>query len=158
MQALLTPVPLWQMSQDRKSKQRGGAHATQIRFLANPARRWPRISSDHWKLVWFSFPSINLLIVFTVYLLVMAHPTLKSVAASSAPSVLLSPEQPSDRTTMSGQLSDDVLRGVNLAFFAFAMLPIGLMTSISFYRVPRGKDPARIAFTYLKVMLPLTFL
>lgn len=59
---------------------------------------------------------------------------------------------------MSGQPSDDVLRGVNLAFFAIAMLPIAFMTFITFYRVSRGKDPARIAFTYLKVMLPLAFL
>lgn len=38
------------------------------------------------------------------------------------------------------------------------MLPIAFLTFLSFYRVPRGKDPARIAFTYLKVMLPLAFL
>lgn len=59
---------------------------------------------------------------------------------------------------MSGQPSDDILRGVNVAFFAITMLPIALMTFIGFYHVPRGKDPARIAFTYLKVMLPLAFL
>lgn len=59
---------------------------------------------------------------------------------------------------MSGQPSDDVLRGINLAFFAIPMLPIAFLTIFSFYRVPRGKDSARIAFTYLKVMLPLAFL
>lgn len=59
---------------------------------------------------------------------------------------------------MSGQPSDDVLQGVNLAFFAITMLPIAFLIYFSFYRVPRGKDPARIAFTYLKVMLPLAFL
>lgn len=59
---------------------------------------------------------------------------------------------------MSGQPSEDVLRGVNLAFSAITMLPIAFLTFLSFYRIPRGKDPARIAFTYLKVMLPLAFL
>lgn len=38
------------------------------------------------------------------------------------------------------------------------MLPIAFFTFVSFYRVPRVKDSARIAFTYLKVMLPLEFL
>lgn len=59
---------------------------------------------------------------------------------------------------MSGQPSDNVLRGINLAFFAIAMLPIAFLTFVSFYRVRRDQDPARTAFTYLKAMLPLQFL
>lgn len=87
----------------------------------------------------------------------MEHTTLELFAASSAPSVLLSPKQLSD-PIMSGQPSEKVLRGINLALFAITMLPIAYMTFISRYRVHRNKDSARVAFTYLKVMLPLKFL
>ncbi|KAG8167213.1 hypothetical protein KVR01_002902 [Diaporthe batatas] len=82
---------------------------------------------------------------------------MKLFAAASARSVLLSPKQLSD-PTMLGQPSGEVLRGINLAFTAITMLPIAYMIFVSFYRVRGDKDPARLAFTYLKVMLPLKFL
>lgn len=48
--------------------------------------------------------------------------------------------------------------GVNLGLMAIMLLPISAMLCASFWLARRRKDPARVAFTYLKVMLLIAFL
>lgn len=59
---------------------------------------------------------------------------------------------------MAGYLDDNVVISVNLGLMAIMLLPISAMLCASFWLVRRSKDPARVAFTYLKVMFPLAFL
>lgn len=48
--------------------------------------------------------------------------------------------------------------GVNLGLTAIMLLPISALMCASFRLARRKKDPARVAFTYLKVMIPLALL
>lgn len=59
---------------------------------------------------------------------------------------------------MAGYLDDNVVISVNLGLMAIMLLPISAMLCASFWLVRRSQDPARVAFTYLKIMLPLAFL
>lgn len=59
---------------------------------------------------------------------------------------------------MAGYFDDNVILGVNLGLTAIMILPIFAMFCASFWIARRNKDPARVAFTYLKVTIPLTFL
>ncbi|KAG6368728.1 hypothetical protein INS49_002942 [Diaporthe citri] len=59
---------------------------------------------------------------------------------------------------MAAYIDYNVIIGVNLGLMAIMLLPISAMLCASFLLVRRSKDPARVAFTYLKVMLPLAFL
>lgn len=59
---------------------------------------------------------------------------------------------------MAGYLDDNVVISVNLGLMAIMLLPISAMLCASFWLVRRSKDPARVAFTYVKIMLPLAFL
>lgn len=47
---------------------------------------------------------------------------------------------------------------VNLGLKAFLLLPISVMMCASFWLARSYKDPARTAFTYLKIIIALAFL
>lgn len=59
---------------------------------------------------------------------------------------------------MAGYFDDNVIIGVNLGLTAIMILPVSAMMGASFWISRRNKDQARVAFTYLKVTIPLTFL
>lgn len=59
---------------------------------------------------------------------------------------------------MARYIDDNVIVGVNLGLMAIMLLPISAMLCASFWLARRSKDPARVAFTYLKVTLTLAFL
>lgn len=59
---------------------------------------------------------------------------------------------------MIGYIDYNVILGVNLGLMAIMLLPISAMLCASFLLVRRSKDPARVAFTYMKVLIPLAFL
>lgn len=59
---------------------------------------------------------------------------------------------------MARYIDDNIIIGVNLGLMAIMLLPISAMLCASFWLARRSKDPARVAFTYLKVTLTLAFL
>lgn len=52
----------------------------------------------------------------------------------------------------------NISSGVNVGFTAIMIVPLSSFMCISFYRARRSKDPARVATTYFKAMLPLAIL
>ncbi|KAI3395910.1 hypothetical protein diail_695, partial [Diaporthe ilicicola] len=59
---------------------------------------------------------------------------------------------------MTRYISYNVSAGVNTGFTAIMIVPLLVIMGLSFYRARRNKDPARVATTYFKVMLPLAIL
>lgn len=59
---------------------------------------------------------------------------------------------------MARYISPYVTMGVNIGFTAIMIPPLAVMLCISVSRARRSKDPARVATTYFKAMLPLAIL